>query len=242
MDISIELVPRNQNYLADAISQIQQRLPTINTINIPDIRKVSLRSWQGCEVTHAQYPTSIPHLRAVDTHPDRPLSMLPAIRRLGLRKVLVVTGDTEDGAEPSTTSLALIKRLKQEAPELEIYAALDPYRQDVATEIAYAQQKIAAGAIGFFTQPFFDLRLAEIYAEQLTGIEIYWGVAPVLTQRSSRYWKRRNKAIFPRSFDQSMGWNRQLAKQILNFAKIRGDHVYFMPIRVDIVDYLGGIV
>ena len=242
MDISIELVPRNQRYLTDAISQIQQQLPTINTINIPDIRKVGLRSWQGCEVTHAQYPTSIPHLRAVDTCADQPLSMLPAIRRLGLRKVLVVTGDTEADAEPNTTSLALITRLKREAPELEIYAALDPYRQDVATEIAYAQEKIAAGATGFFTQPFFDLRLVEIYAEQLAGVEIYWGVAPVLTQRSSRYWRQRNKAIFPRSFDRSMGWNRAFAKQILDFAQIRGDHVYFMPIRVNIVDYLGGIL
>lgn len=242
MDISIELVPRSKQYLEGTLTDIQRQLPAINTINIPDITRYDMRSWEGCAVASDYFPTSIPHIRAVDTDPDQPLPMLATLLDHGIDKVLVVTGDWDSEDQPAVTSLDLIRRLKREQPHLKLYAALDPYRQDFYSEVAYARQKIEAGASGFFTQPFFDLRLMEIYADLLSDVELYWGLAPVVTQRSQRYWERRNKAIFPASFDCSLEWNRMLARRALQFAKNGGDSVYFMPIRVNIFDYLGGIL
>ncbi|MGB1253415.1 MAG: methylenetetrahydrofolate reductase [Candidatus Promineifilaceae bacterium] len=242
MDISIELVPRNKQYLEDALTDIQQQLPAINTINIPDISRYEMRSWEGCLVARDYFPTSIPHIRAADTEPDMPLPMIDALVERGVNKLLIVTGDWDQSEKPAVTSVDLIRRLKREYPQLTLYGALDPYRQDFYSEVAYARQKIEAGASGFFTQPFFDLRLMEIYADLLHDTELYWGVAPVVTKRSRRYWEQRNKAIFPASFDCSLEWNRALAQQALQFAKNGGDSIYFMPIRVNVVDYLAGIL
>jgi len=52
-----------------------------------------------------------------------------------------------------------IRRLKREAPELRVYAAFDPYRAGMRAELEAVHAKLAAGADGLFSQPFFDLRL-----------------------------------------------------------------------------------
>ncbi len=48
-----------------------------------------------------------------------------------------------------------------------IYAGLDPYRDSLQSELNYTNEKLEAGADGLFTQPFFDLRWMEIYADHL---------------------------------------------------------------------------
>jgi methylenetetrahydrofolate reductase (NADPH) len=91
------------------------------------------------------------------------------------------------------------------------------------------------------SQPFFDLRLLEIYAEYLEGKNIFWGTSPVLTAGNQRYWESRNRAVFPRSFRPDIFWNVTFARQVIDFCDRNGFNLYLMPINVDLQTYLAGI-
>jgi len=82
----------------------------------------------------------------------------------------------------------------------------------------------------------------ELYSEQLNGSDIYWGVSPVMGEKSRSYWENRNNAFFPTSFEPNLEWNKNFAKEALDFVKERGDNIYFMPIKTSLTDYLGGIL
>ena len=42
------------------------------------------------------------------------------------------------------------------------------------------------------------MRYLEMYADLLDGLDIYWGVSPVLSERSVSYWRNKNNVIFPK--------------------------------------------
>jgi methylenetetrahydrofolate reductase (NADPH) len=242
--ISIELVPRSHEALAAELARVRTYFPVVDTINLPDVSAFPLRSWEGCAAVTAPL-RAIPHLRAVDIDLTKPLPMAAAMTKHGVSEVLVVGGDTAPSMSRTlypTTSIELIRKLRHEHPELIVYAALDPYRQSFRGERDYALRKLEAGAVGLFTQPFFDLRLLAIYAELLPDVPIFWGVTSVLGERTKQYWLTRNHAILPADFAPTLAWNRRLAANVLAFAKARGDNVYFMPIKTDLVRYLEGIL
>ncbi|MEM8862415.1 MAG: methylenetetrahydrofolate reductase [Chloroflexota bacterium] len=245
MHVSIELVPRSEEYLVGQLTAIQQNLPSVNMINIPDLTRMDMRSWEGCSIAKPWFDMTIPHIRAVDMREDHPLNILDFLADADIDELLVVTGDLPKSGVPEghyKSSLPLISRIKRERPSMKVYCALDPYRQGFIDEIAYARTKVDFGADGFFTQPFFDLRLMGIYGELLGDVTVFWGVSPVLSERSHAYWVKRNRAIFPDHFDCSMAWNREFARHALDFASQRDDHIYFMPVKVDAAEYLSGIL
>lgn len=244
-EISLELVPRNELSLRKELEQVRRHLPVVNRINIPDILRFDMRSWQGCAIAGEYVPHTIPHLRAIDFNPDAPLPILEQLRDSKVEAVLIINGDPPQEMKHTyyrTSSLEMIRRLKRECPELTIYAGIDPYRSGIKDEIDYMHAKQDAGADGFFTQPFFDLRLMEIYQGFFRDTTIYWGVSPVLTDSSRSYWENKNHAIFPRDFAATLDWNRDFARKTLEFARRYDDNVYFMPIKTDIVQYLQGII
>jgi len=155
---------------------------------------------------------------------------------------LVIEGDKPAGTPSDkyyqTTSLDLIKKLRNEIEDITVYAGFDPYRNNIRIELEYVKQKLDAGAAGFFSQPFFDLRLLEIYSEYLQGYDVYWGVSPVVTEASKLYWETRNRAIFPKSFEPTLKWNICFAHRIFNFCHENDFNVYMMPIVVDVKEYL----
>lgn len=244
--VSIELVPRDLESLGAELQTVRDCLPGVDTVNVPDLLRFKLRSWHGCAAARAHLPNTIPHIRAIDIDPRKPLPMADELLRGGIREVLIVAGDAPSDLRHrvyETTSLEIIRKFARELPELRVYAGLDPYRQGFTRERDYAQAKLEAGAVGFFTQPFFDLRLMDLYAELLPAeAEVFWGVTSVTTARTQGYWQTRNRAIFPRGFAPTLDWNRQLARQALDFARERGQHIYFMPLRASVRDYLEGIV
>lgn len=244
MNVSIELVPRSEAYLVEQLEVIQDKLPMVNMINIPDLKRLPMRSWEGCRIAQPYFNANIPHIRAVDVKRGGDLPAWSAAIKHQFDSVLVVTGDYAEDVDKGTVedSVSLIRRLKRVYPHLKVYGALDPYRKSFTDEIAYAHEKLAAGADGFFTQPFFDVRMMGIYAELLKGIDIFWGVAPVLSERSVGYWQKMNRAVFPADFDPSLQWNRRFAREALEFVVERDDSIYFMPIKADVETYLGGIL
>jgi methylenetetrahydrofolate reductase (NADPH) len=70
--ISIELVPRNREDLLLELQQLRHHFPDIDTINIPDLLKFPLRSWEACILAKNHYPHAIPHLRAIDFDLSKP--------------------------------------------------------------------------------------------------------------------------------------------------------------------------
>jgi methylenetetrahydrofolate reductase (NADPH) len=77
---------------------------------------------------------------------------------------------------------------------------------------------------------------------KLSGSKVFWGLAPVIRESAKKYWATDNKVFFPKNFEATMQWNRNFARDVITFIKETGSNVYFMPITVDIVDYLKGVI
>ena len=245
MRISIELTPRDSDSLVCDLRAIREKLPAADTINIPDLLRFSVRSWEGCGIARAFFGRAVPHIRAMDVDPHAPLAMLACLRKHGIKEVLVVSGDKPQEMSHKvypTRNLDIIAKFKHEAPDLTIYATLDPYRQSVSGERDLLRAKRDAGADGFFTQPVFDLRLMEIYAELAEPERIFWGASPVLSERSMNYWETKNRVVFPSGFEPTMEWNRRQAAKVFAKAKELGSSVYFMPIKTNVCEYLEGVI
>jgi len=244
--VSIELVPRSADSLSTDLRTVREKLPAVRMVNIPDLLGFELRSWDACRQALGVMARAVPHVRAMDFDLDRRLGILVnALRTANLREVLVVQGDPpQDLHHPvfPTKSVDLIRALKAALPTLTVFAAVDPYRASFRAEMEHSAAKVEAGADGFFTQPFFDLRLMDVWAEVLAGREVYWGVSPVTSERTQRYWQTKNNAFFPASFRPTLEWNRGFAADCLAWVRARGTHIYYMPIRTDIAAYLEGIL
>ncbi|MFC4636727.1 methylenetetrahydrofolate reductase [Deinococcus hohokamensis] len=243
--VSIELVPRSRSGLRAELAEVATHLPGVDTVNVPDLTRFSTRSWQGCTYARPHY-RAIPHIRAVDLNPREPLAMAAHLDEHGLDEVLIISGDAPADMSArvyDVDAVSAIRRFRQELPHVRVYAGLDPYRQSLAREQGYLERKLEAGAVGFFTQPFFDLRLMDTYADLLPeGAEVWWGATTVTEEGTLNYWRQRNHAVFPRRFEPTLDWNRRFAAEVLAFARERGQHAYFMPVRADAAAYLGGIV
>jgi methylenetetrahydrofolate reductase (NADPH) len=254
MLVSLEAVPRSRESLAETVT-VAAAFPQIGVINVPDLLRFSLRSWDACGILAEQYaaarrsgtspmPGYLPHIRAVDFDLNEPFPHRDLFRARGISRALVIAGDPPpDGTHRTypTETAAFIRKLKTEMPELRVYAAFDPYRTNIRYELEYVRIKEDAGADGFMSQPFFDLRLLEIYAEYLEGKEIFWGVSPVLSAANRNYWESRNRSIFPRAFRPDLYWNVEFGRRVLDFCGRNRFNLYLMPIKGDLKAYLDGL-
>jgi methylenetetrahydrofolate reductase (NADPH) len=218
---------------------VQQLDSGINTINVPDIQRFDSRSWElATRVDRSQY-RFVPHFRAIDFKIGSG-DLFRIIDDYQLDSVLLVTGDPPEGlkrAYYNTDVVDLIRAVRQRYPALNIYAGFDPHRSGVQDECDYIQRKVEAGAGGFFSQPFYDSRMIEIYAEQMQGLETYIGISPITTKASMNYWEVKNKVKFPKNFQPDYQWNVDFAHQVMALAAANDLHVYFMPIRIDLERY-----
>jgi methylenetetrahydrofolate reductase (NADPH) len=181
----------------------------------------------------------------MDFDPEKPFPLGDALAEAGIESVLVVAGDPpQDMARRiyATRPVELIERIRRDAPELRVYAAVDPYRCGPQEELEGVRAKLGAGAHGLFSQPFFDVRLLDVWADLLGGHEVWWGVTPVLSAAARRYWEAKNRAVFPPDSAATLDWNRRLAARSLAWARERDANLYFMPIRADLAAWLGGIL
>lgn len=241
MKISLELVPRNGQYILEQTAFVEREILPVSAINFPDLMRFDIRSWDACSIINHSPLEKIPHLRAINFNMHRPFPLTDFLRGNNITKVLVIEGDKPQDMKHAiypTTSIDLIRKLKREVEGIQVYAAFDPYRNNIRYELDYLDEKVEAGACGFFSQPFFDLRLLEIYSEYLTGKEVFWGISPVTSEKSKLYWETRNRAIFPKAFVPDMEWNIQFGKQVIDFCRQRNFNLYLMPIKIDLDEYL----
>ncbi len=212
-------------------------------INVPDIQRFSIRSWEtGSQIDQQQYQF-IPHFRAIDFD-LRSGDIFQLIEKFQLQHILIVTGDPPEGLKGNfhnTNVLDMIRAVKSRFPQLIVYAGFDPHRNGVQDECQYIRRKADAGVDGFFSQPFYDLRMIEIYAEQMQGLETFIGLSPITTQSSQQYWEVKNKVQFPSNFRPDYDWNIEFANQAIALARDMNMNIYFMPIRIELDKYFGQI-
>jgi methylenetetrahydrofolate reductase (NADPH) len=245
MRISVELVPRSEAELLRDATTVRSVMPQASAFNIPDLLHFPLRSWHACKLTRELLPASIPHIRAIDIPPRGESSLIETIQAAGLSEILVIRGDLPRDMSHRTysnSSEEVIHRIKSRCPELRVYAGFDPYRLGLREELASVRRKLDAGADGFFTQPLFDVRLLQICSELLQGQDVFWGLAPVIGERSQAYWETTNNVIFPTRFAPTLSWNRNFAAQAVDAIQTLGGNVYFMPIRVNLSAYLSNLL
>lgn len=238
----LELVPRDITQLQTEAKQLLVQYPLLSGINIPDVMRLSVRSLDAAEALLAIAPFVVPHIRSVDCDVEGHIDRLRPLVNKGLKAVLVVSGDPyKDLPSYDVTPPALISALKSEFSVLQVYAALDPYRQSFTKELIYCEQKQKAGADGFFTQPFFDADLAKLYLDQLDTTTVFLGISPVTTEKSKHYWEDKNNVTFPSSFELSLSANAKVANKLIALAEDYHQHIYMMPIRVDAATYLAEV-
>jgi len=64
--ISIELVPRSYENLKDECMAISEAYPSLYTLNISDIMRMPIRSWEACHFASDYFSSTIPHIRSID--------------------------------------------------------------------------------------------------------------------------------------------------------------------------------
>lgn len=245
MRISIELVPRDETSFTNNLQTIYNCYKQVDTINIPDLLRFDIRSYNACRLSKKYFTNIMPHIRAIDIDPNKPLPMKNTLIENNVHEILIVTGDSPQDMSKKIypcTSIDIIRKFKEEMPDLKIYAGIDQYRSSLKDEYNYIQRKVYAGADGFFTQPFFDIRLMEIYSEMLSGLNVFYGISPVTGEKSKLYWEVKNYVVFPGIFKPTFDWNIEFAKKALDFCEKNNSNIYFMPIKTSIEDYFNNIL
>lgn len=239
--ILLELVPRDKEQLQTESSLVKNYYPEIHGINIPDLLKFDIRSWEAAALVRPNMPTVIPHLRAIDFDLSKDLPIIEFLKKNLIKEVLVIKGDPPQDMSRrvyQTSSIKLIRRLKTELPDIKIYASIDQYSVGIKDVLDYVELKMEAGADGFLTQPFFDLRLIDIFGERMKDTQFFFGVSPVTSEKSKNYWETRNRAYFPKDFNLSLDWNISFCKNVIQYSKENNHNLYLMPIKINLNDYL----
>ncbi|MCK5889717.1 MAG: methylenetetrahydrofolate reductase [Methylococcales bacterium] len=245
MKFSFEIVPRTHQAFDEQYEFVSTLEKSISMINVPDIQRFDIRSWETGQKIDQTKHQFVPHFRAIDFSLSSG-DIFRVIEDNELNHVLLVSGDPPEGIKRkfyNTNVIDLIRSVKQQFPNITIHAGFDSHRNGTQDECQYIQRKIEAGASSFFSQPFYDLRMIEVYAEFMKkqDVETYIGVSPITTQPSMNYWTLKNKVHFPTAFRPDYDWNVEFTNNVINLGQEMVFNIYFMPIRINLSDYFGRI-
>ena len=70
--LSVELVPRSAEALLEEVHAVRTLMPAADTLNVPDLTRFPLRSWDAAQLAQPVYGRVTPHIRAIDLSPDAP--------------------------------------------------------------------------------------------------------------------------------------------------------------------------
>ncbi|HIF54246.1 MAG: methylenetetrahydrofolate reductase [Methylococcales bacterium] len=240
MKISFEIVPRTPQAFDDQYRFALSLGESISMINVPDIQRFDIRSWDTAKKINRNVHQFVPHFRATDFSLESG-KLFEIIEENELDHVLLVSGDPPEGMRKvhNTSVLDLISAVHKRFPKITIHAGFDPHRSGLQDECDYVFRKVDAGASSFFSQPFYDTRLIEIYAEHLQGIDTFIGLSPITTTASKNYWEVKNKVKFPNAFKAEYDWNINFSNQVIAMARDMDFNIYFMPIRIDLESFFG---
>lgn len=239
--IFLELVPRDLLLFVTESKAFLDSFTNLTGINVPDIIQIKNRSYTSANALLQHQIVAIPHIRTQDASISEHLKIIKQLYDSGLRSLLLVSGDPiKESLKPAfeTTPVTLTSAIKNQFKDIKVYCALDPYRQRFEQECDYAKKKIAAGADGFFSQPFFDSTLLTLYLDAFKECDFFTGISPIMSEKSKKYWETVNKVVFPKEFSCDFSYNCNLAKELLDITKYYKQHSYLMPIKCDVKSYL----
>ena len=242
--LSIELVPRGLEKLETEARHLAAQFAQLDTVNIPDLKRMKLRSWDACSPLKSVFQSAIPHIRAWDFDLDGDAQPLrDAVSPFS--EILVISGDPDPNnpvERPEDHCLKTIKRCAKCIPRnayLQASIRIDP---ECRMSLNTCREKLMQGLWTVFSA-IFSIDLLKAYRDLLPSeIDIFWGVSPVMSEKSKAYWVDVNRALFPRNFEYNLEYNQNLARTILDEVKANEDNIYFMPIRMDAAEYLAGIL
>lgn len=240
--IALELVPRTLDSLHQEAGNCLQFFPVISSINVPEIRKMEIKSHPASKYLLEKGIATIPHFRTIDRSLPRLLEEIGELMDLGLQKVLLISGDPPDESgfvSSAVSPLEAISGLKKKyGTRLQVFAGMDAHRQSVQAELNYCKAKLAVGADGFFTQPFFDPNQMLHWLDLLQDTEVWVGISPVSSEASRRYWETVNKIAFPSNFSTNLQNQARLGRQLLERVAQAGQKAYLMPITISAERYI----
>jgi methylenetetrahydrofolate reductase (NADPH) len=236
--LSMELVPRSIEGLVEE-SAACWGIREIRRINVPDIRRLNVRSHDAASALLDAGFAPIPHLRTRDRSLSATLELLAPLFDKGLKEVLVVSGDPQPGEVDSGVSpIDLIPEILREFKDAVVYGGLDPYRQSPLGELEYARAKLKAGATGLFSQPFFETDYLQFWQRFFGPGELWAGISPVQSLKTREYWEKINRVPFAKEPDFSPEGLARTALELLDCAATAQQHAYLMPIRMPAAEYL----
>jgi methylenetetrahydrofolate reductase (NADPH) len=240
MRTSIEIVPRDRTTLREEVGALTRQFPGIDTVNLPDVARAELSSCEAAGLIARIIPHRIVHLRSRGTSNKDLPALIQRLRQANVTETIVIAGDPRADDNGGLMPTELIRALHKEG--FRAYAALDPYHYAKADNLRRnVDEKLAAGAAGFFTQPLFTLSMLDRCANLLPSTTVFWGLSPITTQHSQAYWERINNVHFPADFEPTLAWSQRFALRCLSEIAARGDNAYLMPIKVDVAEYLAPI-
>jgi methionine synthase I (cobalamin-dependent)/5,10-methylenetetrahydrofolate reductase len=184
----------------------------VDLINVTDspMARVRMDALAACQLIQTQTGMeTVLHLTTRDRNLMGIQSHLIGAHALGVRNILALTGDPPSVGDSQATgvydidSIGLVRVIAQMKQGHDIAGsemgspagfcvgvAVDPTREDLATEARRLKDKVAAGAEFIMTQPIFDLRtwdrFMEVYGEAIT-IPVLMGLLPLLSQRHAEF-------------------------------------------------------
>ncbi len=242
--IFLELVPRDLNNLLRLSTNSLDSHCLLTGINIPDIKRLNIRSYDAVSFLLKHNIRCLPHIRAQDASINTHLNIIETLVEIGLKEILIISGDpVSETSKPlyKTTVINLVSAIKTKFSFLNVYCGIDPYRQSINDEFDYANKKLQAGADGLFSQPFFDPELLDTYLCQFSNTSFFAGIAPVTKQSSYEYWVNVNNVTFPEEFQLDLDYNCKLAQRLISLAKSYDQHCYLMPIKTPVGQFLDGV-
>lgn len=233
--IAVELdPPADTNLLKYMAGAAQLGVAGTDIVTIADCPVARARmdsSLLACKIRSDLGMEALPHMTCRDRNLNATKGLLLGLSAVGVRNVLVVTGDPIPTAERdevksvfqfnSRKMASFIHGLgKTELPvPFHVFGALNLNARKFSVELNRAKEKLERGMIGFLTQPVLSssaLENLKTAREELKGAYILGGIIPVVSERNARFMEAEISGIHvaPEIIEQYKGLSKAEAEDL----------------------------
>lgn len=204
--IAVELDPPvDTNLLKYMAGAAQLGVAGTDIVTIADCPVARARmdsSLLACKIRSDLGMEALPHMTCRDRNLNATKGLLLGLSAVGVRNVLVVTGDPIPTAERdevksvfqfnSRKMASFIQGLgKTELPApFHVFGALNLNARNFEVELNRAKEKLQRGMVGFLTQPVLSdqaLENLKLARKELNGGYILGGIIPIVSERNARF-------------------------------------------------------
>ena len=204
--IAVELdPPADTNLLKYMAGAAQLGVAGTDIVTIADCPVARARmdsSLLACKIRSDLGMEALPHMTCRDRNLNATKGLLLGLSAVGVRNVLVITGDPIPTAERdevksvfqfnSRKMASFIRGLeKNELPvPFHVFGALNLNARNFSVELNRAKEKTERGMIGFLTQPVLSsaaLENLKTARRELKGAYILGGIIPLVSERNARF-------------------------------------------------------